>query len=366
MLSQVRSWTTPDGMARSAPERAEWLAGLRQLIDAAEAVFTQELATFDARGDGETLHAAGSTASWLRGALRMAPGDATGRVQIARGTRHLLAEPVQQLADGQVTFDQVRAIERATRHLPDPVKPDAVTMLTELATQADVAAVRTAGQRLRHVIDPDGALADADKQFDRRYLHLSPLLDGMTAVDGLLDPEATTVLTTALAPFLVPTSPDDHRTTAQRRADGLTELATTALNTDQLPHLGGGPTQLQVLIPYNTLLTTTPTNTGTGATNEPAQLPEHPTGPHYLTPPVLDRLVCDAAVARILLGPDNLPMELGRSHRLFTPHQRKALALRDGGCHFPHCNRPARYTDAHHIHPWQHGGTTDLTNLVNS
>ena len=62
MLSQVRSWTTPDGMARSAPERAEWLAGLRQLIDAAEAVFTHTLAVFDANGDGDTLHAAGSPA----------------------------------------------------------------------------------------------------------------------------------------------------------------------------------------------------------------------------------------------------------------------------------------------------------------
>ena len=66
VLAQVASWTEQATTATSAEERAAWLVGLRTLIDSAEAVFTHTLAVFDAHGDGQTLHAASSTASWLR------------------------------------------------------------------------------------------------------------------------------------------------------------------------------------------------------------------------------------------------------------------------------------------------------------
>ncbi len=56
------------------------------------------------------------------------------------------------------------------------------------------------------------------------------------------------------------------------------------------------------------------------------------------TPP--RRLGCDASVTRIVFGPDGIPLELGRSLRLFSPAQRRALAVRDGGCRFPGCTRP--------------------------
>jgi hypothetical protein len=357
VLEEVRGWAEQAATAGSPEERAAWLAGMREVVDALEAGFTQALAVFDAHGDGQTLHAAATTASWLRGALRLAPGDATQRVAIARGSRDLLAEPIKLQADGAVTHDQVRAIERAIRQLPEAVKAEAVSVLTDLARQADVTAVRVAGNRLRHVVDPDGALTDAEKQFDRRYLNLSPLLDGMTAVDGLLDPEATEVLSTALAPFLQSAGPHDERNAAQRRADGLIDVAKAAMDAALLPELSGIPAQLQVLVPYDTL-------TARSTSSAPAQLPEHPAGQAWLTAPTFDRLACDATVARILLGPDSLPMELGRAQRLFTPHQRRALAIRDGGCRFPGCARPARYTDAHHIQPWQQGGLTDLSNAL--
>ena len=46
-----------------------------------------------------------------------------------------------------------------------------------------------------------------------------------------------------------------------------------------------------------------------------------------------------------------------------TPRQRKALAVRDGGCGWPGCGCPPEGVDVHHLHPWQHGGATDLANL---
>ena len=53
----------------------------------------------------------------------------------------------------------------------------------------------------------------------------------------------------------------------------------------------------------------------------------------------------------------------GRTRRLATAAQRRALALRDGGCSFPGCTRPAAWTEAHHVQAWYRGGATDLDNL---
>ena len=37
-----------------------------------------------------------------------------------------------------------------------------------------------------------------------------------------------------------------------------------------------------------------------------------------------------------------------------------ALAIRDGGCLWPECDRPPSWTEAHHIDRWSDGGRTDL------
>ncbi|MEJ7690838.1 MAG: HNH endonuclease signature motif containing protein [Nocardioidaceae bacterium] len=37
-----------------------------------------------------------------------------------------------------------------------------------------------------------------------------------------------------------------------------------------------------------------------------------------------------------------------------------ALAIRDQGCVFPGCERPAAWTEAHHIIAWADGGPTDI------
>ena len=43
---------------------------------------------------------------------------------------------------------------------------------------------------------------------------------------------------------------------------------------------------------------------------------------------------------------------------------RRALIVRDKGCAFPGCDRPASWTEAHHIVHWAHHGETKITNLV--
>ena len=55
---------------------------------------------------------------------------------------------------------------------------------------------------------------------------------------------------------------------------------------------------------------------------------------------------------------------MGRTIRTANRAQRRALALRDGGCVFPGCGAPVRWCDAHHFTEWQHGGTTDTANMA--
>ncbi|HSO51150.1 MAG TPA: DUF222 domain-containing protein [Actinomycetes bacterium] len=63
-------------------------------------------------------------------------------------------------------------------------------------------------------------------------------------------------------------------------------------------------------------------------------------------------------------GAPTQPLEVGRATRVIQPAQRSALAVRDGGCVFPHCQRPLAWCDAHHLRHWLHGGPTDLANLA--
>src|SRR5690606_19234438 len=73
------------------------------------------------------------------------------------------------------------------------------------------------------------------------------------------------------------------------------------------------------------------------------------------------RLACDAGVIPQVLGGKSVPLDLGAERRLFTKHQRMALAHRDGGCSFPGCDRPPGWCETHHVRDrWADGGTTDL------
>jgi hypothetical protein len=57
-------------------------------------------------------------------------------------------------------------------------------------------------------------------------------------------------------------------------------------------------------------------------------------------------------------------LDLGRSERLVKGYQRLALIARDRHCTAPGCSRPPSMCHAHHIVPWEDGGSTDMANLA--
>ncbi|WP_369257330.1 HNH endonuclease signature motif containing protein [Geodermatophilus amargosae] len=71
---------------------------------------------------------------------------------------------------------------------------------------------------------------------------------------------------------------------------------------------------------------------------------------------------CDGTVSRVVVGPDGVPLDLGREHRLADRHLRRAVELRDGGCVFTGCAAPTWWADVHHLVHRIDGGQTSLQN----
>jgi hypothetical protein len=68
------------------------------------------------------------------------------------------------------------------------------------------------------------------------------------------------------------------------------------------------------------------------------------------------RLRSAVALLPAPLGAPTQLLDLGRATRLVPPALRRALAVRDGGCVADGCDRPAPWTDAHHLTHWLAAG----------
>ncbi|MCU1400262.1 MAG: hypothetical protein JWN62_3371, partial [Acidimicrobiales bacterium] len=84
-----------------------------------------------------------------------------------------------------------------------------------------------------------------------------------------------------------------------------------------------------------------------------------------IIPAEIVRQMCTNANLVRLLTSNSVPLDMGRSQRLATDDQFKALLARDGGCRFEGCNMPADWCQVDHIHEWTaQTGPTDLHLLV--
>jgi hypothetical protein len=182
-----------------------------------------------------------------------------------------------------------------------------------------------------------------------RAFHLTDTGQGRTRLTGWLDAAGAATVNAALDALCKPT-PDDVRTPGQRRADALVEVCDLSMRCGELPVNGGDRPQVVVTVPFDTLQ-----DEVGAATLDTGQ---------ELTPAEARRMACDAMILPAVLGGDSQVLDLGQSRRLITGALRRALVLRDGGCAFPGCDRPARWCHGHHIKAWAAGGPTSLDNSV--
>ena len=76
------------------------------------------------------------------------------------------------------------------------------------------------------------------------------------------------------------------------------------------------------------------------------------------------KIGCDANIHRVITDGLGSILDYGRSTRTIPPAVYTSLVLRDWGCRFPGCDRPAEWCEGHHVRHWEDGGPTNLANLV--
>ena len=116
--------------------------------------------------------------------------------------------------------------------------------------------LRRAVAHWREVVDADAAARADRERWGRRGLHVSPMLDGMVRVDGLLDPETGESLITALRSISdarARSGSHDDRSPAQRRCDALGEIRRGWLERSDRPVVGGERPHLTVRIDLEAL-----------------------------------------------------------------------------------------------------------------
>ena len=344
-------WALADGELVDALDQ---LHVAQQRLAAVNLALVREL---DGRGLA-VAQGASSTAVWLRGRMRLSIGAARRLVELAAAVDTGPAVVRDGLAAGTVSLEQAQVITRAVAALPAGAGPavvdKAAATLAGHARDHEPAVLRRLGERILQVVAPDmaeeaelAALGRAARRAHRdRFLTLSDAGDGAVRLSGRLGAEAAAVVRAALEPLCRPV-PGDGRTPAQRRADALTDICRLALSTSELPDHGGEPPQVVVTTSYDTL--TRQLGPGLLDTGE------------TLTPEAVRRLACDARILPAVLDGAGQPLDLGRQRRLVTGALRRALVLRDGGCCFPGCDRPARWCQGHHVRHWVDGGATCLS-----
>jgi hypothetical protein len=196
--------------------------------------------------------------------------------------------------------------------------------------------------------DLDAADRDADSVHAARHLSASVTFQGAVAVDGVLDPLGGEVFKTELDRLSEQLRLEDlrdgvERTTTQRRADALVEMA---MRSATAPADGLRPRPLLTVTigvdPFNHLCQTA---AGT-----------------VVAPGLLVPYLSDAEIERIVYDPPNRRFEASWRRR-FTGAFRRIIVIRDGHCqHASGCDEPAGCCDVDHIVPHGHGGVACLCN----
>jgi hypothetical protein len=301
---------------------------------------------FDREGSYSPIH-------WIRMNCHMTGGAAADRVAVGERVASV-ALSVEAMAGGEIGFSHLALIAReAEAHAESGSNKEFdESHLLRKARDFSVGRFRNFCHHHRHSVDPEGYTTREAEAAQARVLNLTPGEGGMLWIRGVLDPEGGAVLRTALEPLAKRNGRDDDRKLDRRLADGLVEMANSALDRGTLSRRGGQRPHLQVTTTLETLLQ----RCGAPAADLELSLP--------ISAAAVERLACDCNVTRLLLNADSQVIDVGRTTRKIPGSTRRALHVRDRGCRWPGCDRPASYTSGHHLTHWIRGGSTDMHNLV--
>jgi hypothetical protein len=350
---------------------AERLTVMRRILEtraSLDALVSQAIAQLDRDGVTERETCL-RTANWLRSTNHLSLGAARREVAAGRALTGRFTATADALAAGEISAEQASAIVRTLDDLPPElsdhqVRSGEATMLDH-AHHLGPTELERCSRHLLDVLAPELAdLKDAErlekqrKEAERtRFVKMGNDGHGSTYGRfklGVGDGEALRAIIDAIAKRDligddITAGHGDMRTMDQRRADALVEITRAYQRCGDGPANGGDRPRVNLLLDYKTLVDglapATLLDSGEQLTAQEARL-----------------LACDADILPIICNGSSQPLDLGRQQRLFTGALRQALAIRDGGCSFPGCDKPPRDCDAHHLIPWWNHGQTALDN----
>ena len=331
---------------------ATFLSHLRPSIDTLEVKFSEAAAAF-AETDEYDQQGCYSPIHWIRLNCHLTAGAAADRVAVGQKLQSL-PESHQSMVEGGIGFAHLAHLARTAAAIEESGtnKPFDERPLLEKARDLSVGRFIDFCHHMRHAADPEGYAAEQVEAVAARSLTLKAGEGGMVWVRGVLDPEGAAVVRTALEPLAQRNGKDDERKRDRRLGDAVVELANRSLDNGLVAGRASQRPHLQITTTLETLLQ----RTGAPAGDLELSLP--------ISAKAVERLACDCNLTRILLGADSAVIDVGRSKRVISPSQRRALKARDKGCRFPGCDRPVTWTSGHHIVHWSRGGPGDLPNLV--
>ena len=127
-----------------------------------------------------------------------------------------LPNVAKRQAGGEVGAEHVRIIRKFFHDLPAAVdyqtRAGCEQTLAQVAAQHTPEALRKAADRLAALVNPDGVFSDVDRA-RKRFLRIGrQQADGLSEINGLLDPECRATLDAVLAKWAAPgmCNPDDE------------------------------------------------------------------------------------------------------------------------------------------------------------
>ncbi|TWH71858.1 HNH endonuclease signature motif containing protein [Modestobacter roseus] len=296
-----------------------------------------------------------SMRSWLIGHVRVSAGEAD---RIVRAGRVLESFPVLAagFAAGEVSAAQVNVVadkvgdREVARAAEQGIDLGAFDVdWARVAAESPHASMVAAVQAFDAALDPDGPEPDPT---EGRRLTIVTHADGSITARFDADAVGGEKFKAVIESHVQADRPKgDTRTRPQQQGDALVQVCDNQLAAGNLPTLRTVKPHVVVGVDLEDLVDDA---TGAGA----AELGFGAT----ISAARARYLACDGSISRIVMGPDGVPLDLGRDHRVVTPGLRKAVERRDKSCVFTGCGAPTWWCDVHHLIHWLHGGETSLTN----
>jgi hypothetical protein len=284
----------------------------------------------------------------------------------------------EALAEGNVTSAHVDALSNGLKILGEQSEklieraPELLVTAQTMTADEFTKFVRRTAQALTD----DGGVDRFEKQRRQTFLRHWVDADGMTNLFGKFDPERGSIVSALLDAGVeamfhsgdreVPVEcdasvePNDHR-----RALALVGLLQSRPGSDSLGGALSGslcdrPARAEIVVHIDyELLSGHVSELGLSDARTCRTL-----NGSELTVETIRRLACEAEIIPLVLDGKSVPLDVGKSKRLATAYQRRALAAVHETCAIDGCSVKFSHCEPHHIDYWENGGATDFNNLV--